>query len=217
MANTKTDKDLIRQVIREEKEEELESEQRKLNVIVHHLLESKLGTLEDRKRDDSDTVQSLISEALHVDIDVENVFRLGAFSRDQQRTRPVRFTVQNMEGKRRVLSASKNLKNVEGYSNIYFTPDLTRSQRETAFKLREERRRRIAEGEENLVIRRGKIIKQAPKQQTGDHTYVAPEEEVRSRPGAAFVRVVSRSRSPPGVVSRSRSPPGNSQAAGSFR
>ena len=203
----KTDKDLIRQVIREEKEEERESELRKLNIVVHQLPESKLGTLEDRKRDDLDTLQSLVTDALHIDVDIENVFRLGTFSRDGQRTRPVKFTVQNVEDKRRVLGASKNLKNVPGYSYIYFTPDLTRSQRQTAFELRQERRRRIEAGEENLVIRRGKIIKQAPRQQTGDHTYVAPEE-VRGMPTAASLM---RARS------RSRSPPGSSQSAGSFQ
>ena len=46
----KTDKDLIRQVIREEKEEEVEIEQRKFNIIVHKLPESKQGTVEDRKK-----------------------------------------------------------------------------------------------------------------------------------------------------------------------
>ena len=207
----KTDKDLIRQVIREEKEEEVEIEQRKFNIIVHKLPESKQGTVEDRKKDDSETVQSLISEALHVDVEVENAFRLGHFNREDQRTRPVRFSVHDMDGKRKVLNASKNLKNVEGYSNIYFTPYLTRSQREIAFKLREERRRRIGAGEKNLVIRRGKIIEQAPRQQTGDHIYVAPEEEVHSRPaGAAFSRVVNnKNRTPPGT--------GNSRSSGSFR
>ena len=205
----KTDKDLIRQVIREEKEEERESELRKLNIVVHQLPESKLGTLEDRKRDDLDTLQSLVTDALHIDVDIENVFRLGTFSRDGQRTRPVKFTVQNVEDKRRVLGASKNLKNVPGYSNIYFTPDLTRGQRQTAFELRQERRRRIEAGEENLVIRRGKIIKQAPRQKTGDHTYVAPEE-VRGMPTAASL-IRERARS------RSRSPPGSSQSAGSFQ
>ena len=131
------------------------------------------------------------------------------------RSRVKHFTTEplcsNMDGKRRVLNASKNLKKyIARYSNIYFTPDLTRSQRETAFKLREERRRRIGTGEKNLVIRRGKIIEQAPRQQTGDNTYVSPEEEVHSRPAAAaFSRVVSnKSRTPPGT--------GISRSSGSF-
>ena len=46
----KTDKDLIRQVIREEKEEEVDIEQRKFNIIVHKLPESKQGTVEDREK-----------------------------------------------------------------------------------------------------------------------------------------------------------------------
>ena len=66
---------------------------------MHILPESKQGTVEDRKKDDSETIQSLISEALHVDVEVENVYRLGAFNREEQRTQPVRFSVHNMDGK----------------------------------------------------------------------------------------------------------------------
>ena len=35
-------------------------------------------------------------------------------------------------------SVVHNLKNVEGYSNVYFTPDLTRNQRRVSFQLRED-------------------------------------------------------------------------------
>ena len=44
------------ELIREEKEEETEMEQRRLNLVLHKLPESNQGTLEDRKRDDSETV-----------------------------------------------------------------------------------------------------------------------------------------------------------------
>ena len=66
---------------------------------------------------------------------------------------------------------------------MFISPDLTNGQRKAAFKLREERRRRIAEGEEYLVIRRGKIVKRAPRQEaqdTGDYNYVNRQE--RDRP-----------------------------------
>ena len=106
---------------------------------MHKLPESKHGTVQDRKKDDSDTAQSLISDPLRVDGDVENDFRLGTFSGEQQRTRPVRFTVDDMGGKRKMLDASKNQKNGDGYSNIYFTQNLARNQRQTVFKLRDYR------------------------------------------------------------------------------
>ena len=76
------------------------------------------GTLEDRKRDDSETVSSLLTEALNVDVEIENVFRLGAAPRNKEKSRPIRFTVTYMDNRRRILDSSKNLKNVEGYSNV---------------------------------------------------------------------------------------------------
>ena len=74
--------------------------------------------------------------------------------RERRNPRPIRFTVQTMSGKQRVLNAPKALINNERFSNLYFSPELTNGQRKAAFLLREERRQRIAAGEDNLVIRR---------------------------------------------------------------
>ena len=41
---------------------------------------------------------------------------------------------------------------------MFLTPDLTPRQRKAAFELRVERQRREAASEENLVIRKGKIV-----------------------------------------------------------
>ena len=68
------------------------------------------------------------------------MFRLGAAPRDRDKSRPVRFTVKDLDSKKRVLDSTKNLKNVVGYSNVYFTPDLTRNQRKIAFELRQEKK-----------------------------------------------------------------------------
>ena len=63
-------KEVIREVIREEKEEKNEREQRKLKIIVHALPESSEGTLEDRKLDDSERVYSILTDTLNVNIDI---------------------------------------------------------------------------------------------------------------------------------------------------
>ena len=44
------------------------------------------------------------------------------------------------------------------FGNIYFTPDLTKTQRKKAYELRTERRLREERGERNLKISRGQII-----------------------------------------------------------
>ena len=58
--------------------------------------------------------------------------------------RPMRFTVDLFDHKRQILKANSLLRNCEEdiFSNIYFTPDLTKNQRKQAYELRSERRSR---------------------------------------------------------------------------
>ena len=154
-------------------------------------------------------------DTLHLEVDIENVFRLAILSRERRKARPIRFSVGTLEDKRKVLDAARNLKNNVDHSNVSISPDLTNGQRKAAFQQREERRRRIADGEEYLVIRRGKIVKRAPRQEaqdTGDHNYVNGQErdgpvmDTQER-GRSAVR---------GTLSGSRSPPGGGQEGGTF-
>ena len=109
---------------------------------MHALPESSKGPLKDRKLDDAERVHSILTDTLNVDIDILQVIRLGNVSRERRNPRPIRFTVQTMSDKQRVLNASKALINNERFSNLYFSPDLTNGQTKAAFLLREERRRR---------------------------------------------------------------------------
>ena len=71
--------------------------------------------------------------------------------------RPLRFSLRSFQVKRELLKASMALRETydEMFSNIYFTPDLTKCQRAEAFKLPEERRCRTNElYESNLKISR---------------------------------------------------------------
>ena len=69
------------------------------------------------------------------------------------------------------------------------------------FCLREERRRRIAAGEDNLVIRRGKIVEQVARQESSDHSYVHERSRIPAR----------------GRREYSRSPPGGNQQGATFQ
>ena len=93
---------------------------------------------------------------------------------------PLRFTVNNFEMKGKLLKASMNLRKSENdiFNNIYFTPDLTKRQREEAFQLREQRRYRMKTlNETNLKIIRGKIV------QVQDETESDPDARNRSWSG----------------------------------
>ena len=70
-----------------------------------------------------------------------------------------------LESKNVILRAGKFLQNSadKSINSIFITPDLTKQQRDDAYKLRQEKKQRELEGEENLRIVRGKIIKDMPK------------------------------------------------------
>ena len=74
---------------------------------MHALPESSEGTLEDRKLDDAERVHSILTDTLNVNIDILQVIRLGNMSRERRNPRLIRFTVQTMSDKQRVLNASK--------------------------------------------------------------------------------------------------------------
>ena len=142
---TKSEKEVTREVIRREKEEGKKGTEK---IIVHALPESSEGSLEDKKLDDAERAYSILTDTLNVNIDILQVIRLGNMSKERRNPRPIRFTVQTMSNKQKVLNASKALIHNERFSHLYFSPDfsLTNGQRKTAFLLREERRRRIAQG-----------------------------------------------------------------------
>ena len=176
----KCDREVIREIIQEERDEEKEIEMRKLHVIIHSLPESKGTSVEDKKADDKGEVLSILNDVLNLDVQTENIMRLGKNIENREKARPVRFSVENFEGKRKVLDASRRLKNHEKYSSIFLTPDLTPKQRKQAFELREEKRMRERNGESGLMIRKGRIVKQQERQQQHDHPYTSSGARGRS-------------------------------------
>ncbi|XP_052761306.1 uncharacterized protein LOC128203795 [Mya arenaria] len=172
------DKDMVRNVILEEKEEELERDRRRLNVVIYSLPESTNPSIEQRKEEDIREVDFIINNTLNLNVTVDNVFRLGKLVPNNARPRPVRFTVKDFPAKRNVLNAASKLKNHEKYSRIYLTNDLTPVQRKAAFELREEKRRRERGGEVGLAIRKGRIVKLPPyKAGVGDHDYIPARDK----------------------------------------
>ena len=96
-------------------------------------------------------------------VTVNKLVRLGKreiHTDGSYKCRPVRFTVEMFDHKRQILKANSLLRSCadEIFSNIYFTPDLTKNQRKQAFELRSERWKREEKGERNFKISKGKII-----------------------------------------------------------
>lgn len=145
--------------------ERSDRDRRKFNIICFNAPESKGESAQSRKESDVLTIQNIFYNILEVDREIEIMepVRLGKKdleSGNNGKPRPLRFKVKDLESKNILLRAGKYLRNGEDSTlkNIYFTPDLTKSQRDEAYKLREEKRRRQDSGEMNLRIVRGKIV-----------------------------------------------------------
>ena len=176
--------DKIKHLVTEELAEHREVEARRLNLICLNLPESKKEDSKERQEEDHDFLINVLENQMELDMEVINVTKLVRLGKKETgKTRPFRFSVGIFEHKRQILRANTKLrKNTNRvYSNIYFTPDLTKNQRKQAYDLRVERRSREDNGETDLKISRGKIVTvkgktrdSADGTRTSERGYVAP-------------------------------------------
>ncbi|KAH7711587.1 hypothetical protein AAVH_21105 [Aphelenchoides avenae] len=82
-------------------------------------------------------------------------YRMGKPSHERPRLLKVVFATRSMQ--RAVLSASRHLRNDPQYAEVYVRPSLTKEQRDAEFQLREECRKRRAQGKQ-CWIRNGAIV-----------------------------------------------------------
>ena len=116
---------------------------------------------------DLEKINLLLDGPLKLDRDdcqVQEPVRLGTYKiakpNEPQKPRPIKFTVKNFESKNKILKANAELRKETGdLKNIYFTPDLTKTQRKEAFLLREKLRyQKNVLNKKNLKISRGRIV-----------------------------------------------------------
>ena len=166
-ANEVASDEKIKKLAREEMEEMREIEGRRLNLMVFNLPESKMEDVKDRQLEDAEFVQNLFEQKMNLDLaDLEMVkpVRVGRreiVNGEIKKVRPLRITVKDFAAKRNILKANTHLRESKDdiFSKIYFTPDLTKNQREEAFKLRQLKRYRTnVLHEKNLKISKGKIV-----------------------------------------------------------
>ena len=145
--------------VEEEIEEYRERELRKCNLILHNVPESKKESTEERKVEDTNMVKQIQSEIKAQPIQITSVIRLGAKTQGGK-PRIMKVEVANVTQKRSMLQNAKSLRKSEDekMKKIYISPDLSKRAREKGKKLREELTRRRTEGDENITIRRGKIV-----------------------------------------------------------
>ena len=151
-------------VVKEDVAEALEMEKRRANIVFHGIKESVVtldqlgGNILD-KSPDQDAVEEILKTGLRLDATrhIEEVQRIGRYT--EGKTRPLRVRVKTIEAKIEILKRARDLKQSEEYKHIFIAPDLTRKQQLVDKDLREKLKQLRSDGEENVKIKQGKIIK----------------------------------------------------------
>ena len=146
--------------ITEEIEEYREREMRKCNLILHNIPESAKDSAEERRQEDRNMIIKIQQEIHAAELKIESLTRLGEKPQGNK-PRMVKVKVENVPQKRSMLQNAKKLRNAtdEDMKKIYVTPDLSKRAREKNKQLREELNRRKEAGEEDLMIKNGRVVK----------------------------------------------------------
>ena len=105
-------------------------------------------------------VEKLFTKIEATEVEIKECIRIPARREGQTDDTPKKLLVKLTSPKmqKKVLEKAKNMKKIEGWGSTYISPDLTKAQREKAYQLRVEKRRRTQAGESNLIIRNGAVV-----------------------------------------------------------
>ena len=134
----------------------LDKERRKSNLVIHNLPEPDCASSQDRSEQDVRQFQELVKYAFRIHVKVTKAHRVGRIVPGRRRLLIV--TLESPELKQDVLQMAPQLRNSPAWGNIYISPDLNKTEREAAMRLRGELKARRSAGEGDLAIRRGRIV-----------------------------------------------------------
>ena len=109
--------------------------------------------------EDMAKVMGILADKLGLpDLEQEAISRLGKKTANQ--SRPIKITMKSVEDKSSVLNKLKEMREskVDILKSIFITPDLSKSERDKQKSLRAALRERRRKGENDLIIRRGRIV-----------------------------------------------------------
>lgn len=139
-----------------------EREKRKKNLIITNVKESSKANPTERKEDDLDSAKNLLQQITDISEDeILEPTRLGSVGGN--RPRLLRVTLKTEERKKEILRMAPKSKinqgKTENRKKHFINADYTPKEREENYKLRMEKKQRTDRGEEDLIIRNGKIVK----------------------------------------------------------
>lgn len=159
---------------------------RRNNIVVYNMPEPNETMRSKRRSKDNDQVKDMLCNGLFVDIqegEIEQTTRLGIRGKGpdaKPRVLLVHFNDPSLRDE--VIQACSKLRKTEKWRTVYIAPDLSKDQRQERWNLREELKRRKEEGEENLIIRNGKIIPVKPRPKSGNRGSTQSQEPRSTKP-----------------------------------
>ncbi|MEW8543135.1 MAG: hypothetical protein AB2693_06330, partial [Candidatus Thiodiazotropha sp.] len=182
----------IENKVKEILQDQKELEYRKCNLIAFRVKElSETASREENFNNDSLVLNDIMNE-LKVESPITNIVRHGKEQRGK--TRPLQFTVKDVQTKNEILKRAKALKNSNDMrlKEIFIVPDRTPKQREELkVKLREVKERR--DKGENVALINGMIRSFPGKPNNGVDSH-RPQESARLFPGKSTTREDSEGR-----------------------
>ena len=127
--------------------------------MIFHGVKETTDATSDVDEPDLEMIKEVINQDLHMDAarHVESVVRIGKLI--EGKTRPVRVKFNTQESRNNVLKRAKDLKDSNEFKRIYVSPDLTRKQQLIDKDLRDHVKQFRQDGQENVSIRGGKVVK----------------------------------------------------------
>ena len=147
--------------LQQNKEEEMEIDRRKKNVIVHGVAESQAETSDQKIEEDLAVLAAMFQEVGVDGLMVESVVRLGKRSENPAHPRSMKVVLNSVDGKQNLIRNAKNLRSKQdgGWEKVFVHQYVTPRQREARKPLVAELKQRKANGEADLIIFNGKVVK----------------------------------------------------------
>ena len=119
-------KNIINETHAEQNGEEHEKKKRELNIVVHGVPDNNHTSEEEENNWNTDYAKNLPTDLKSND-KTKNVIRIGKLQ--EEKNRPIKITLRNLEDKEKVMTNLKNLKGIDKYREISITNDYTLTQR----------------------------------------------------------------------------------------
>ena len=145
-------------------QEHRELDERKNNIIIFNLTESKSANDEASSEEDLQSIKEIIThtnpelkETVLKELKSDDFARMGTLKEGQNKPRPIKLTLKNQKVKYQILDNAYKMKTCRTHEKIGFRQDLTKKQQEFQRNLKKELEM-IKQNNEDVMIYKNQVI-----------------------------------------------------------